>query len=333
MSFSDKVYDKLDEMFQRLEPDSIQNCSNIDIIENNRLVELRHEFEKKGINPDESELFFTISNAFSIIITTATVKFDYYIHITKLLLDMEINSSFFSLLFNKKLMEKREELKKKKRKIHELYENDANYIFKFDVGKNINELLDKTKNFSQQNIILPKYMEDIVNPLNPSEERFIHNCNIDLKKLGYDVKIPSQTNDSSDNKKETLFKYDRNFAEKLYRLINCVELALNDFPITRKVVTQSIKEQLKESIPAIIYSKKYNYDEDYQELYKITMNLCNPKYIALALNEYNEQYLSETNDDGLLNAFKEELESINFEDLDIGTLKKAKRKKYKENQQ
>ncbi len=130
-----------------------------------------------------------------------------------------------------------------------------------------------------------------------------------------------------------MFKYDRNFAEKLYRLINCVELALNDFPITRKVVTQSIKEQLKESIPAIIYSKKYNYDEDYQELYKITMNLCNPKYIALALNEYNEQYLSETNDDGLLNAFKEELESINFEDLDIGTLKKAKRKKYKENQQ
>ena len=324
MSFSDKLYDKLNEMSKKLEIDEFDNTSNIGIIGNNRLVELRHEFQKKGINPEESELFSTIENAFDIVSTSATVKHIYYTYIACKLLNLEMSSRKLSLIFNKKLNKEREELKQDKRATYESYEDDSNFIFRFDVGRDINELLEKTKNFSQQNIIFPKYMEDIVNPENIDEERFIHNCNVDLKKLGYNTRIPSKNNDNLDTKKETLFSYDTTLSDTLYRMINHVELTFDKFPIIRTVITLSLKEQLKEIIPKVISSIKDNDKEKYQELQQVIFHLFDPEVISLVLSNYSKMHLNDTKNNRFFNDLKEEIESLNFEDLNKDTIEKVK---------
>ncbi len=320
MSFSDK----LDEISKKLAIDPIDKPSNINIIINNRLVELRHEFNKRGINPEESELFFTIENAFDIMSTSAIIKHAYYTYIAGELLKLEMSSRELSLIFNKKINKKREELKQDKRIVYESYEDDANFIFRFDVGKDINELLEKTKNFSQQEMIFPKYMEDIVNPENIDEERFIHNCNVDLKKLGYNTRIPCKNNDNLDTKKETLFSYDTTLSDTLYRMINHVELTFDKFPIIRTVITLSLKDQLKEIIPNVINSIKNNDKEKYEELQLLISHLFDPEVISSVLSDYSKTHLNETKNIKFFDDLKEEIESLNFEDLNKDTIEKAK---------
>ena len=106
-------------------------------------------------------------------------------------------------------------------------------------------------------------------------------------------------------------------------MINHVELTFDKFPIIRTVITLSLKEQLKEIIPKVVSSIKDNDKEKYQELQQVILHLFDPEVISLVLSDYSKMHLNETKNK-FFNDLKEEIESLNFEDLNKDTIEKAK---------
>ena len=286
------ISDRLNEMVDRLNIDSIASLSNVYIIVNNRLVELKHEFKRSGINPEESELFFAIENSFHTLEMSAMADEMLYIVSAKSLLSLEIGRNIFdqfALLFNKKTIQKREMLRDAKRISYSLHEGTADFIFKFDIEKDLNTLFKKVEIYDIIGEIMPKSIEFVVNPNKKEEERFIHNCNVDLKKLGYDVRIPSNNNMNLNEKMETLFQYDKSLVWEIFERLNHFKIKLRNCPLLKSVILESFRNDLSDTVPNIIKAIKEGRSEDIEEIKATISDPCDPSYAMTAVHNHIEK--------------------------------------------
>lgn len=213
------------EVQQSLEYIDDIEIGNIAIIYNNKMVEIIQLFKKNNVPLADSELRITIECYLKTLYDEAVDKLT---ELTKVLKKIdEINKKIYSnniyilqrinLMMSKKVLDG---LTGEKNRLLREYKEREDKIFRFDIEKDLPRIFVEERFFFDR-------MEEVVNRFNDGEERFINNCNIDLRNLGMKIQLPCK--DQKPEKMLTLDNLNDDIPEIMYEKINSVKEKYKDF--------------------------------------------------------------------------------------------------------
>ena len=312
----------LNEAKEELEYIDDIKIENIAITYNNKMVEISQLYKNRNVAIDDSELKLVIMYYLEKKLKEA---FDCIAELTDVLknissLNKKIYGNSGYLIQKAREFSSRKEmelLKSKEEKIVNKYNEIDKEIFQFDIGKEILKIYETEKDFFDR-------VEKIVNRYNDGEHRFINNCNIDLKDLGYNVQIPCEN--QTKEKVITLFNIDDDISDIMFQKIEKIREKYKDY--------QAIETTL-ESHLIIIYSKatlelQDGEYEKYQNTIKDIIEFDDEKDLEKCVGEYLELSIDdpEENEKEDWNIIKDELNKLHKEDI-IDTIEKdTKNRKY-----
>ena len=299
----------LNEIQSRLEYWDDIKIPNIAITYNNKIVEILQLYRKHNVSLADSELRIVIICYLAAITSEAIESLQELSEILKKI--DTINKSIYgtssfllqrlNMLMSQKLMA---QLGERKNQLIEEYEKRDKELFDFDIERDI------CKVYVEQSEFFTK-MERVVNRFNEGEERFINNCNIDLRNLGIKAQLPCK--DQKDEKMITLDNINDNIAEIMTEKLENMKTKYCYYPYI-KTALETYLIVLFSALTIEMQSGNY---EEAKRLSELIESFDDEKDLEKGLGEYIEIALDDedTDEKKIWNRIHRELIVLHKEDM------------------
>lgn len=284
---------------------------NIAITYNNKMVEIIQMYRKHNVSIDDSELMLVIQYHLQHIVNDAL---DYLIKLVSIIkeqseITLKENSLLYRIKNKSKNIKIKEKLKKEEIELTSRYLSLVKKVFDFDIGKEINKIYEERKDFFEK-------MEGLISPFITNNQVFINNCNIDLRDLGYQERIPYDN--QQDKKYPTIFNREDDITEIAYQKISASRMLYSNYPGIKTAVETHLV--ILYSKATLIASNQEEFEKILNEIKKfdIKNDIEVPigEFLALSVDD------DEENEKEVWRITKEELINLEREDL-IPKLEKA----------
>ena len=298
---------------------------NIGITFNNKLVEIFSIFSNQKVSFDQSELRVIIYSQLTKMIDESLNYLKQYILCIEKIINtrnkIPANESIFGRILFAQFHEEIDDLFLQCEEFLNFYQKIDDNLFHYDIGKDI------------PNYVLnhPEVLDEILDEINHSltKEEVLHNCNIDLRELGYEEKIELDDYIDDDILLDKYFNsINLNFDiyEIVSKKIEEYKVQFQNFPFVRHAVEEYLLDDLELSIDAY---KDNNWDvflaiRDKVMDFSLEENLI--EIIGKRIGFY--QYINSIDLDLDYYDYQQELKELGYEELLPIIQEEAKEKKY-----
>lgn len=305
--------------------DSDVDIPNIGITFNNKLVEIFSIFSEKNISFYHSELRVLIDSILMKKIEEALNILKDYIYSIEKIMNLKKKYSNKSSLFQKFLhndiYEEIDQLSIMASELLDLYRGKDDEIFNFDIGITIPNMI----------VVHPEMIKELLEQIDYSlsEEQVLHNCNIDLKKLGFSNPIETEKyKEDYSNSNKYINSINMNFIiyDLVMEKVEYYKKKYQDYPFIKYAIEETLLDYLEDGMKAFRESnwKSYQLIEKEINYFHVDESLLEIIGKRIGFIQYLDTMGYELDDYN----YQQELKDLGFRNMIPIIEKEAKERKY-----